>query len=245
MEKGHRHELIDNFSKYRIGLDDMFAFKCRGCGNCCKNREDIMLTSRDLNNIAAVLRMAHNEVIEKYCEVYIGQDSRIPIVRLMPKGVNKACPLLVNDRCLVHSHKPAVCALFPLGRVVASEEAPEEMGLGKPGEIEYVLTHAPCGAHRTKQKVRTWLEKANLPVRDEFFINWNKTLFALMTTMQKYEKDDAVTDIAIEMLRSGIFIALYTDYDIQREFYPQFEDNADKILNILATLEQHRGGDNY
>ena len=31
MEKDHRHELIENLDKYRIGLDDVFAFKCRGC----------------------------------------------------------------------------------------------------------------------------------------------------------------------------------------------------------------------
>jgi len=204
-----------------------------------------MLTSRDAFNIATMLGLTHKQVIEKYCEVYIGQDSRIPIVRLMPKGVNKVCPLLINDRCSVHSHKPVVCALFPLGRVMTSEEAPKELGFGKPGEIEYVLTNAPCGTHRTKQKVRTWLEKINLPVRDEFFIKWNKVVFTLMTSMQKYEKIDGITGNALEMLWGGIYMALYVDYDTQREFRFQFEANIAKILGILAKLEHFKGGEGY
>jgi len=107
-----RYEIIKNFEKYSIGLDDVFAFKCRSCGKCCRNREDIMLTSRDVYNIATALNLTHEQVIEKYCEVYIGRDSRIPIVRLMPKGVNNVCPLLAGNRCSVHSLKPAVCAIY-------------------------------------------------------------------------------------------------------------------------------------
>jgi len=38
MQKDQRNELIENFNKYRIGLDDTFSFKCRSCGRCCKNR---------------------------------------------------------------------------------------------------------------------------------------------------------------------------------------------------------------
>jgi len=34
MEKDQRHELIENLDKYRIGIDDLFTFKCRSCGKC-------------------------------------------------------------------------------------------------------------------------------------------------------------------------------------------------------------------
>ena len=41
-------EIADNLDKMKIGLDDTFKFNCTMCGKCCKNREDILLTPRDL-----------------------------------------------------------------------------------------------------------------------------------------------------------------------------------------------------
>ena len=124
MEKNHRHELIENIDQYCIGIDDVFAFKCRGCGSCCRGREDILLNSRDLYNIATALDMTHKQVIETYCEVYIGGESRIPITRLKPKGPNRNCPLLKGDRCIVHvinpALKPTVCAAYVKPRIMQS-----------------------------------------------------------------------------------------------------------------------------
>jgi hypothetical protein len=70
--KSYHQELIENLEQHRIGLDDVFAFKCRECGKCCKNREDILLNSRDVYKIATALDLTHEQVIEKYCDTYIG-----------------------------------------------------------------------------------------------------------------------------------------------------------------------------
>ena len=232
-----RYEIIENFEKYSIGLDDVFAFKCRSCGKCCRNREDIMLTSRDVYNIATALNLTHEQVIEKYCEVYIGRDSRIPIVRLMPRGVNNVCPLLVGNRCSVHSLKPAVCAMFPIGRVIASEDAPTHMGLGNnPNEIQYIFNGATCGSRRKKQTVRAWLDNFGIPVNDHFFIKWNATIFKLIAALSQYEGKDGITDRAMEMMWGGIFSALYINYDTSKEFYPQFETNGANILSVFENL---------
>jgi len=232
-----RYEIIENFEKYSIGLDDVFAFKCRSCGKCCRNREDILLNSRDVYNIATALKLTHEQVISKYGEVYIGRDSRIPIVRLLPKGTNKVCPLLAGNRCSVHSLKPAVCALFPIGRVVASEEAPVDMGLGSPNEINYIFNCATCGSRKKKQTVRAWLDGFSIPIDDHFFIRWNEAVFRLMATVRQYEGKEGITGRAMEMMWGGIFSALYTDYDVGKDFFPQFEANVAKILGVFEKLE--------
>ena len=231
-----RQELIENFNHYHIGLDDTFAFKCRSCGKCCKNRDDILLNSRDVYNIATALDLTHEQVIKRYSDVYIGGSSRLPVVRLKPKGVKNVCPLLANKRCSVHSLKPTVCALFPLGRVMTAEGTPKEMGLSAPGKIAYILNPANCGSARRKQTVLNWLERFDISIDDAFFIEWNKTIFELTSAIQKYEGKDAVTDKAMGMMWDGIFMALYIDYDTQKEFYPQFEVNATKILSIFSEL---------
>jgi len=245
MQKDHRHELVENLDKYRIGIDDVFAFKCRECGKCCRHREDILLNSRDLYNVATALDMTHKQVIETYCEVYIGGDSRIPIVRLKPKGPNRNCPLLQGDRCIIHATnpalKPTVCALFPLGRVVASEHAPEDMQLGKPLEIQYILNDTGCGSLKRKQTVRKWLENYNIPTEDHFFLKWNEALFKLVAIVKQYEGKYFVTDNAMDMMWSAIFQSLYADYDTNHEFHPQFECNISKLLKVFGSLEQASG----
>jgi len=242
MEKDHRHELIENLDKYRIGIDDVFVFKCRGCGSCCRGREDILLNSRDLYNIATALDMTNKQVIETYCEVYIGQDSRIPVTRLKPKGPNRNCPLLRGDRCIVHvinpALKPTVCALFPLGRIVASEHAPEDMELGNPYEVQYILSHVRCGSLKKKQSVRTWLENYSIPTDDKFFIKWNEALFKIVTAIQKYDGKDFVNERSMDMMWSAIFSSLYSDYDIHQDFYQQFENNISKLLRVFNDLDK-------
>jgi len=233
-----KYEIVANFEKYSIGIDEVFAFKCRSCGKCCKNREDILLNSRDVYNIATALNLTHKQVIEKYGDVYVGKDSRIPIVRLMPKGANMTCPLITGNRCSVHSLKPAVCALFPIGRVVAAEDAPTDMGLGNdPNEIKYIYNGATCGSRKKKQTVRAWLDRFGIPIEDKFFIKWNEALFKLIAAIRKYEGKDGVTERAMDMLWGGIFAALYVDYDTSQDFFPQFEANVTKILGVFEKLE--------
>jgi len=138
MSNNFRQELVENLDKYLIGLDDTFAFKCRRCGKCCKNREDILLNARDLYNIAVKLNLSIHKIVETYCDVYIGDTSRIPVVRLKPRGANKACPLLNGDHCSVHDSKPSVCALFPLGRVALNDK--DAVGMENINPVKQVIS---------------------------------------------------------------------------------------------------------
>ena len=128
-------EILDNFEKIQIGLDDTFRFRCTMCGKCCRNREDILLNPFDLYRLAKGLGIAPEEVVDKYCDVYIGNSSRFPIVRLNSVGVDKRCPFLEGNRCSVHHVKPTVCALFPLGRYVKCEPGNRKLS----DKTEYIL----------------------------------------------------------------------------------------------------------
>ena len=92
-------QYIDNLENYLIDIDTEFAFKCRGCGKCCKNRYDVLLNARDVFNMAKKLNITPEQLIKTYCDCYIGGTSRIPVVRIKPKGVNNACPFMSDGRC--------------------------------------------------------------------------------------------------------------------------------------------------
>ena len=66
--------IIENFEKNRIGPDEPFKFHCTMCGKCRINREDILLTPRNMYNLAKELSMTPQEVMNTYCETYIGSD---------------------------------------------------------------------------------------------------------------------------------------------------------------------------
>lgn len=111
--------IAENYEQMKIGPDDPFHFCCKECGKCCIHREDILLSPHDLFRAARELGMTTVEFYNQYCEGYIGQDSRLSIIRLMPQGSVRRCPLLKNHHCMIHKVKPAVCAMFPVGRGVA------------------------------------------------------------------------------------------------------------------------------
>lgn len=115
-------KIKQDFENRQLDVDEPFHFHCTICGKCCINREDILLTPRDLFNLARELHLTPRDVFDRYCECYIGEYSRLPVVRLKPQGSVKRCPLLKDRKCSVHGAKPAVCALFPIGRGMAVDK---------------------------------------------------------------------------------------------------------------------------
>lgn len=58
-----------------LGREAQFCFACAGCGDCCRGREDIVLSGFDLWRIAARLRLPPQIVARGYCRASIGQVS--------------------------------------------------------------------------------------------------------------------------------------------------------------------------
>lgn len=100
-----------------LGRDEAFSFACAGCGNCCRGREDIVLSGFDLWRIAARLRLPTRTVARAFCKASIGQVSRLPVLRLAPvREEGNNCPFLTEDHCAIHEAEPLVCALYPLAQ---------------------------------------------------------------------------------------------------------------------------------
>ena len=67
-----------------LGRDEGFSFACAGCGDCCRGREDIVLSGFDLWRIAARLRLPPRTVARAFCKASIGAVSHLPVLRLAP-----------------------------------------------------------------------------------------------------------------------------------------------------------------
>ena len=92
-----------------LGRDEAFSFACAGCGDCCRGREDIVLSGFDLWRIAARLRLPTRTVARAFCKASIGQVSRLPVLRLAPvREEGNNCPFLTEDHCAIHEAEPLV-----------------------------------------------------------------------------------------------------------------------------------------
>ena len=81
-----------------LGRDEAFSFACAGCGDCCRGREDIVLSGFDLWRIAARLRLPPQTVARAFCRASIGPVSHLPVLRLAPvKEERNNCPFLTEE----------------------------------------------------------------------------------------------------------------------------------------------------
>ena len=227
---------VNNYEKLKIGVDEPFKFNCTMCGKCCINREDILLNAKDIYNLTIALEMTAKEVIDKYCDCYIGDNSRLPLVRLKPVGPTKRCPLLKGNRCSVHTNKPIVCAMFPIGRAIK-----QELSDGEQAHIDYLFSDPHCGDRRKTHTVREWFDSFGIPLEDKFFFKWQEVMKTLIRKVSAMEKK--LPKSAMSIVWSAVHICLYEHYDQTKEFLSQFEENTKKLYELLDAIELNAGGE--
>ena len=228
--------ILNEFEKNQLGPDEPFKFHCTMCGKCCIKREDILLNPRDMYNLAKELGMTPHEVMNTYCETYIGGDSRLPVVRLKPRGEIRRCPLLKDRKCSVHNSKPTVCALFPIGRGIAGEKGNIHSLTVK--DIRYFFSEPGCGDDSETHTVREWLGEFGLSPEDEFFIKWQKCLFELSMCFCRLEKKLGADMGPIWSLTGSI---LYLMYDMEKPFEPQFSAHLGELHKPISELAEEGG----
>jgi len=231
-------KICDNLDNITINLDDTFQFRCDQCGKCCINREDILMSPLDMYNAAKALNMTIPEFFDRYCESYVGPSSRLPLVRLLPRGPLKKCPLLKDKKCSIHTSKPTVCAIFPLGRYLEFEANDLSKSLNT-DDIRYIFQAPVCGMTDVTHTVREWLEISGIPIEDNYFIMRQQLASQLGDIIRKVE-NIARPDIMI-VIWNMTFSILYLGYDTSREFLPQFERTYKELLHLLEMLPTKRG----
>ena len=233
-------DIVENLNSMKIGLDETFKFHCMMCGKCCIHREDILLSPRDIYNMSKELGIKPEDLFERYCEVYIGPDSKVPIVRLKPRGSVKRCPLLKNRKCMVHKSKPTVCAMYPLGRCIVAANPKEGLKDISQGKFQYIFSDPGCGDASETHTVREYLESFGIPVPDEFFMEWQQTVLEMGNIFRKLEK--TVSNETMELVRRAAFIGLYSHYETEKDFMPQFDSNVKNFFDMLHSVFPE-GGD--
>ena len=229
-----------------IGIDDTFGFKCQQCGACCMNRNDIILNPFDIYKGAKYLGITPDKFLIDNCSTDLGCSSKIPIVLLASKE-NGFCPLLKFDikdggkfKCTIHPAKPGACSNHPIGTMYATNLSDGTK------EAKYLkVSQCQNSISDEQQLVRDWV-KPYLDHKDEIELAhqiqhlvtnhfdpkayWFLLSFAriLVKTTNDKNLEDKVKEAMYTYLSISIGLG-YTNYDIDKPFIEQAENNIKEL----------------
>lgn len=214
-------EDVERAWKNELKDDDTFRFACRMCGNCCRKRKDlIVINGPDLFRVARALGLSPAEVAWKHTRMNIGGDSHLPVLVLRER-LDGSCSLLRNGRCMVQENKPAVCALFPLGRLYDPQDHQfhyfwEGCSMGKTG---------PEGKEWT---LREWLDEFGLRETEGDVEIWTKLaggLAAITHPMTEGKISKSMLEVLLD--------AIYLDYDTSQPYRAQVQTHMDRLTTLF------------
>ncbi len=129
----------------RLAAGEPFDFVCAGCGDCCRNRRDLVLSGYDLYRIARRLGLPPRLTADVFCKQEFAPQTLLPAVVLRPNARTGNCPFFEADACTIHAARPLACALYPLGQAIDPATA----------AMEYYVQLPLCGARVSAQEQRT------------------------------------------------------------------------------------------
>lgn len=248
-EKNFKLLIAEQYEKGELpvlGRKDTFEFACVRCGECCRNREDILLNPFDIFRLCKAKEMSVVDFFKKYCELYPGESSRLPlaIIKFRPvyefgsnRVIGTRCPFLGQTdglyHCRVQKDKPFVCFSYPLGRIQKDKAKPE-----------YILqTDGTCkGAEKAKregihQVVEEWMfgkEKLDIEERYNEIFSYFLGNYHDWINVDKLAKDKRALPIYKKWF-GLVGELLYTNYDFtadENTFLEQLKANIDAIEEL-------------
>ena len=139
---------------------------CEGCSDCCRGMgSSIILDPMDLWRLQRGIHKDFQALLGAgYIELNIVDGMILPDLKM--DSARDACPFLDGQgRCSIHSWRPGICRLFPLGRYY------EENG------FKYFIQIHECSRQdRGKIKIKKWLGIPNLKAFEEYILEWHRFL---------------------------------------------------------------------
>lgn len=195
---------------------------CKGCFACCQGMgESIVLDPFDVYRLTKGLNLSFEALLDDKIELGVYDGMILPHLKMTE--TNETCAFLNGEgRCSVHSIRPGICRLFPLGRFYEN------------GGFKYFLQVHECkNQNRTKVKVKKWIDTPDLKQNEVFVNKWHDFVNEIQDKMMQV-KDDALFKKVNMFLLQQFFIERYHDED----FYKQFDERLEKAKTVVGMLIQ-------
>ena len=235
-----------------IEKDTKFKFICDGCrdgsSKCCCNRDQrIIINPYDIYKLQKGLGKTSKEIFDKYIEVSSGYESGLPIMLLGIKKLytgEEVCPFIRRKTdengmsrryCSVHNFKPGVCSIFPLGRVNPAKDK---------GNMVYILQEVNCGLTPKEDDpeitISDWVP--DLENADKAFNTYYRLLDEVIKVLKfdQLKKSTKISQTSKDKVYNK-FTHILCDFDSERDFFKQIEENKIKVLEYTKEVVAELG----
>ena len=204
----------------RYGLNDMVRAACNdcaGCSSCCEDMgESILLDPLDIYMLTKNLNCTFENLLQQNIELHVADGLILPNLKMTQENV---CPFLKEKRCSIHSFRPGICRVFPLGRIYEENK------------LDYFLQSEGCvKENRSKVKVSKWLDTPQLKQNQQYLIDrhaFRKKIEHILAEMPDENQKKTIT----MFLLNTFYI---NPYDTEQDFYLQFYARLDRIAQVIA-----------
>lgn len=194
---------------------------CAGCFACCQDMgTSITLDPLDVHWLTTGLKRVWDELLGHNLELNVVDGVILP--NLMMTGTSQRCSFLNSQgRCEIHSFRPGICRLFPLGRYYEDHA------------FHYILQIHECKKeHKSKVKVRKWIDTPDLKSYEVFILNWHYFLKDLQILMNQAGDYGLRKDLNLYLLNQFYL----TPYDAELGFYAEFQERYLKAKDDIEKL---------
>lgn len=194
------------------GLRDMVRADCggcEGCSDCCRGMgSSIVLDPYDAYRLTTGLNLSFEQLLEEKVELNVVEGIILPNLKMA--GPQEQCGFLNEEgRCGIHSFRPGMCRIFPLGRYYENES------------FQYFLQVHECKKEpKTKVKVQKWIDTPETKKNEAFIIQWHYFLKQLSGRIEHTEEGGFQKSLSMYILKNFYL----KPYERDRDFYDQFQE---------------------
>lgn len=186
---------------------------CSGCHACCEEMGDsIVLDPFDVYQIKEITGMGVQQLLTDAMELGIVEGITLPHLKMC--GEKEQCFFLNKEgRCSIHTHRPGLCRVFPLGRIYEDTQ------------IKYFLQPEAClKSNRNKIKVAKWLDVPEYKKYDTFLLEWHGFRKMISEKIKEMKDDKEKSNLNLSILNQFYV----RPYELERDFYEQFYERMEE-----------------
>lgn len=206
-----RNVSLDEISDGRLyEAEDMAKLGCggcQGCSACCADMgRSIILDPLDVYQLCKNLGQTFEMLLAGAVELNVVDGVILPNLK-MSEDTNACTYLDEQGRCAIHSFRPGICRLFPLGRYYDKDG------------FKYFLQIYECKKqNRSKVKIRKWLDVGDLKLYEQYICDWHDYLMEVEGIIEKTGDESVIKKLDMFVLQ----LFYLTPYHWNDSFYEQF-----------------------
>ena len=190
---------------------------CKGCSSCCRGMgNSIVLDPLDTHRLCSGLGESCADLLNSCLELNLADGVILRNLRMTAK--EDACVFLSNGRCRIHSLRPGICRIFPLGRFYENRS------------FQYFLQIHECPApNKNKVKIRKWIDMPDIKRYEKFITDWHYFLKPLQEYAMDFEHGEKIKKLSMLILQQFYLKPYAADGDFYQEFYGRLESFPNDI----------------